>query len=617
MKNIKNIIYIFPLIIGLFSCNDYLDKSPLSDYLSSDFYNSEKSIKQGASGAYQSMYMESGQLPFFTLFDMYTPMGIERADNASVGVGNVNLKNSFVVETHWANFYKGVARCNTVIEGAEPFKDELNDKALQYLSEIRVIRAFHYSYLVSIWGDVLFFTKSVTSEEQKTATRKPWNEIIDYLLDDLESASTNLPWISQEQGRIDKSFALGLRARLALYAGSWYQYGFGMNGIKDEAKAKLYYKIAAETANDIILNSGRKLNPNFTELFDVKGQLGAASRSENILELMYSDQGDTKSHYISFGEQSRMFAQSGRFPTQLLVDTYEMSNGKRIDEAGSGYNPQKPFENRDPRLKQTIYTHGDVIIGNTGGQKHKFQMELFKPTVKSIATDGSISEIPNLDYEGSVAQYGYIHSGVGYLWKKYNHFDEETVYLATYNIPLMRYAEVLLIYAEAKIELNELDPTVVAAIDEVRARSGMPGILTVEASRSGDQAKMRQMVRRERKVELARECGFHFFDMRRWRTGQLENAEKTYGFPLAIKSATEKYPDGYTQVTSDMVPTYGSAGSERDLNDLALYAAFGDKLRARDVSRPTGWDDMYYLWPIPQTERNKAPQLTQNDGYGN
>lgn len=617
MKKAIKILFL-SLAVTFVSCDKYLDKEPLSDYLSSNFYNNEEAIKQGTNAVYQAMYMETSQLPFCTLLDMYTPMGIERADNASVGVNNLDLTTLFTVELHWANFYKGIARCNTVLDGAEPYISTLTDKAKQYLAEIKVIRAMEYHYLVSLFGDVPFFRKSVTAEEQKSAVRKPWIEIVDELIKDIDDAAEYLPWEAKELGRVDKSFALGLKARIALYAGSWNKEGFGKNAVKDPEKATYYFNMAATTAFKIITESGRTLNPNFPELFTRVGQLTAASKKEILFSLVYSDQAAKKTHYQSFGETSRIFGQSGRFPTQLLVDCYEMNNGKRIDEAGSGYDPKKPFVNRDPRLKWTVYTHHDTIIGNSGSKKVKFLAELYNPKTKSFDAAGNVTLIDNLDYSSSVAQYGYIQSGVGYGWKKYNHFDDETVYLASYNVILMRYAEILLTYAEAKIELGEIDNSVYNAINEVRGRVNMPGILTVDPSRAGNQAKLRQIVRRERKVELARESGLHFFDMRRWRTGALENAEKTYGFPLATGVDASKgiYPDGYDQVTPDMVPSYGAAGSDRDLNDLASYAAFGEKLRSRDADRPKNWDDRYYLWPIPRTERNKAPQLTQNEGYG-
>lgn len=613
MKLITKTIIGLCLIAGFTSCDDYLDKEPLSDYLSSNFYNNEAAIKQGTNGSYQSIYMESSQLPFCTLYDMYTPMGIERADNSGIGINNANLESSFIVETQWANFYKGVARCNTVLEGSAPYIDGLSDRAKQYVAEVKVIRATHYHYLTSLFGDVPYFTKSVTEEERKSVARTPWNEIVDNLIQDLDDASAFLPWQTNELGRIDKSYALGLKARIALYAGSWCKEGFGKAGTKDAAKAAYYFDIAAKTSQKIIAESGRALNPNFNDLFTRSGQLTADSKRENIFAIAYSDQASRKYHYQSFGEIARTVGgQSGRFPTQLLVDTYEMANGKRIDEAGSGYDPKNPFANRDPRLKMSIYTHKDRIIANNGGVKLNIVMELYKPQTLSFDAAGNSTSITNLDYTGSVAQFGYIQSGVGYLWKKYNFFDDEIVSEPTYNILLMRYAEILLIYAEAKIELNEADASVRSAINEVRDRVGMP------PTTLADPIKLRQLVRRERKVELAREAGLHFFDMRRWRTGALENAEKTYGYPIAtgVNAATNTYPDGYSQATPDMVPTYGTTGSERDLNDLALYAAYGSKLRQRDADRPKNWDDKFYLWPIPQTERNKAPWLTQNDGYG-
>lgn len=618
MKKAIKIICVMFAIANLSSCKSYLDKEPLSDYLSSNFYNNEEAIKQGTNGVYQGIYMETSQLPFFTLYDMYTPMGVERADNASIGVGNVDLTTVFTVELQWANFYKAVGRCNTVLDGAEPYFSTLSDKAKQYLAEIKVIRAMNYHYLVSLYGDVPFFSKSVTPEEQVSAVRKPWMEIVDVLLKDLDDAAIYLPWEAKELGRVDKSFALGLKSRIALYAGSWNKEGFGKSATKNTSKASYYFDIAAKTSYKIITESGRSLNPIFPDLFTRVGQLTSASKKEILFSLIYSDQTSKKTHYQSFGETSRIFGQSGRFPTQLLVDSYEMNNGKRIDEKGSGYDPKKPFVSRDPRLKWTIYTQKDTIIGNSGGRKLKFLFELFNPKTRSYDAAGNFTLIDNLDYSSSVAQYGYIQSGLGYSWKKYNHFDDESVDLASYNILLMRYSEILLTYAEAKIELNQIDNSVYSAINDVRARVKMPGILTVDPSRNGNQSKMRQIVRRERKVELARESGIHFFDMRRWRTGALENAEKSYGFPLAtgVDAAKGIYPDGYDQVTPDMVPTYGQAGSDRDLNDLGLYSAYGSKLRSRDVDRPKNWDDRYYLWPIPRTERNKAPWLTQNEGYG-
>ncbi len=598
---------------------DYLNREPLSDYLSSNFYNNEGAIAQGANGCYQMLKLNhygSSSIPLSVLWDMYTPLGIERADNSSIGIGSVDLRNNFAIELTYANLYTAVARCNSVLTGAAPYYNDLSDKSKQYLSEIRVLRAHYNILLVSLFGDIAYFDKPVTIEQQKSVTRTPWPVVVDAIIKDLDEATLNLPWQATEFGRVDKSVAFGLKARVALYGASWNKFGFGKDAVVDQTKATAYFRIAADAAKKVMDESGRSLANNYNDLFTRVGQLKADVKRENMMYMMFSDFGDKNYHYQSFGEHVRMIGQSGRFPTQQLVDTYETNNGKRIDQLGSGYNPKKPFENRDPRLKYTIYTQGDTLIGNTGSNKRKFLMEVYNPLTKSFDAQNNITLIDNADYKGSVAPFGYVQSGVGFAWRKYNHFDDEASSQATYNIMIMRYAEILLTYADAKIELGELDATVTDAIDKVRARVGMPGILIAEPTRAGNQAKMRQIVRRERKVELIKES-VYFFDMRRWRTAAVQNSEPTYGYPLAIgvNTATNTYPNGYDQVTPDMVPSFGAPASERDLNDVPSYTAYAAKLRMRDRDRR--WEDRFYVWPIPQTELNKQPSLGQNLGYGN
>ena len=602
-------------------CADYLDKEPMSEYLSSDFYNNEGAIKQGANGCYQRLKMNHysfSTIPASVLWDMYTPFGIERADNSSIGVGNLELRTNYTVEFTWATLYTSVARCNTVLDGAAPYYSSLNDQARAYLAEVKVLRAHFYIQLVSLWGDIPYFENSVTDEQRKSVERTPWRTVVDNVMKDLDEAAELLPWQATEWGRVDKAVALGLKARIALYAGSWCKWGHGKSGAKDATAATTYFTAAADAAKRVINESGRDLANNYADLFTRTGQMKEDVKSETLLFMMFSDAGEKDYHYMSLGEQCRMIGQSGRFPTQQLVDTYEMKNGKRIDEEGSGYNPTKPFISRDPRLTETVYVHHDTIIGNTGANKMKFLMELFNPQTKSWDEEGNELMIDNKDYSGSVAQYGYAQSGVGFAWKKYNHYDDESSAQPTYNILILRLAEVFLTYAEAKIELGELDATVVNAIDRVRARVGMPGILSVDPTRDGDQAKMRQIVRRERKVELAKES-LMLFDMRRWRVAAIQNAEPTYGYPQpdGVDASKGIYPDGYeTKADADMIPSYGEPGSERDMNDIASYADLAEKynLRVRDKSR--SWNDAHYLWPSPQTERNKCPWLKQNDGYG-
>lgn len=155
------------LSLGIAGCSDYLDKEPMSEYLSSNFYNNDGAIAQGANGCYQRLLMDhsnTSSIPYCILWDMYTPYGIERADNSSIGVGNIELRTNFTVEQTWSILYTSVARCNSVLDGAKPFYNELSDKAKTYLAEIQVLRSHYYIQLVSLWGDIPYFTSAVTEE---------------------------------------------------------------------------------------------------------------------------------------------------------------------------------------------------------------------------------------------------------------------------------------------------------------------------------------------------------------------------------------------------------------------------------------------------------------------
>lgn len=615
-------IYIVGLLLMtiMSGCDNYLDRQPKSEYLAGNFYNTEAAIRQGANGVYEKVYMQfNGSIPAQTLFDMYTAMGIERQVDNSIGAGGA-MATSFIWEQLWADLYTSIARAHTVLDGAKPYYDVLraeseDTKAFRHLAEIRILRAYYYYHLINLFGDVPFFTKQVTREEWKTATRTPVDDILTFLFEDIEEAAEELPWrykLEEDWGRVDKSFALGIKARLALNAGSICK----ANNEIDKANA--YFRIAVDASDRIIKYSGRDLAPDYHSLFTKVGQMTADAKSENIFQLMYggaADDAAKKTHYISWGEYSRNIGQSGRFPTQLLLDTYEMANGKRIDEPNSGYDPKKPFENRDKRLKETIYTHGSECIGTIDGStKIKFMINVYFDKTTFYKADGSSEQRANLDRNSNVSQYGFAESGVGYLWRKYNYYDDERASAPTYNYVIMRFAEILLTYAEAKIELNEIDGTVYDAIDRVRKRVGQPTLLSVDPSRANNQDKMRQIVRRERKVELMEE-GHHFYDLRRWRIGDLENEYPTYGFPvLANVDKLSLNVDSYALATPDMVPSYGEAGSRRDLNDMAVYEAYGNKLRTRDTKRY--WLDAFYLSPISLAERTKAPQITNNPGYG-
>lgn len=600
----KKIIHTIALLITFslltISCEDFLDKEP-NDYSSSGFYKSEAAVKDGVSGVYNGVYIDLGyNAPYIAVLDHWTGIAVERAENSSIGAGGALNPDNGSVLTWWTKLYAIIARSNSVLKGSEPFLENLAGKSKQYLAEVRVLRAYAYYNLISTYGDVPFFTEPVTVEQYTVSSEKK-EVILDFILSDLELAAADLPWIALDRGRVDKSFAYGLKARAALLGGSLNYAG----------KAKEYFKTSAAAAN--LVMGQRALANNFEDLFNKTGQLKADVRNEMIFELMYSDQGAKKFHMIGFGQVSRIYGQTGRHPTRVLADTYECIDGKRIDESPL-YNPKDPSMNRDPRFNSTLWMHGDTIRGNTKGTddgRIMFIADVYNPTTKFYNFTTKVWEVKvNADINSGAAWTSFANAGLGYLWKKFANETEENISNQTCNVPVMRYAEVLLTYAEAKIELGELDNSVYDAINKVRNRSKMPN---VSADRLGNQEKMRQLVRRERKVELILE-GLHFVDMRRWKIGDLENEGPSYGYPLAVTKNEAGYitSGGYQDATQSMIPNFKKT-SRHDLNDIASYESFKEKLKVRDKNR--FWNDKFYLFPIPQTEKDRNDNLQQNPDY--
>ncbi len=636
-KIINNISILVVLAMIIASCSDFLDREP-TDYSTKGFYKSEEAIRDGAAGVYNLVYNQDlggwgYNVPFTVYSDHFTPYALERAENSTIGAGTIN-PDLAAVSSLWNRLYVWIARANGVIDGSKDYIDGLSDRAKQYHSEVRVLRAFAYYYLIATWGDAMFYTAPVTVDQYQDA-RTDKTVILDFILDDLEAAAEYLPWTATDRGRVDKAVAYGLKARAALLGGS-LNYG---------GKGSTYFATAAAAAQKVI--GQRALAGKFDDLFNITWPAKADVRNEMLFEMMYSSIGGSiMGHATGFGQGSRNTVQTGRHPAMILADTYECIDGLRIDESPL-YDPKHPQKKRDPRFHSTLWMHGDSVTLNNGAVVTQI-LDAYADT--TLFYDYGKKEWywrANWDVNAAAhaaAWASFCNAGSGYIWAKFTNETAEALSGTgqSCNIPIMRYAEVLLSYAEAKIELNELDQSVYDAINAVRTRAGMPG---VSADRIGNQQKMRQLVRRERKVEFALE-GLHFVDVRRWGIGDLLNETPSYGHPfpwlsqasmwleanrpgvyvpgmtvqqlttklkeLGITIPPQAFVDGYTLVTPDMVPNFKKT-DRHDLNDIANYDAYKEKLKVRDLNR--NWKDAYNLWPIPQIERTRNPNLTQNPGY--
>jgi len=260
------------------------------------------------------------------------------------------------------------------------------------------------------------------------------------------------------------------------------------------------------------------------------------------------------------------------------------------------FDPHEPFKNRDPRLAETIVPFGSNFLG------YEYDPNPEKLEVMNYNT-GEL--VKNNDTRAN-AQYA---SFDGLVWKK--GIDEtwlQNGFKVSQDVIYLRYAEILLTYAEAKIELNQIDQSVIDALNEVRARAyGVDKADTsaYPAFKITDQAKLRGQLRTERRMELAKEH-MRYTDIIRWRIAEKVMKQKTYGM---------HYP------ASDCIAYVVSQGDwfwafapDVDENGCADFTA----LEAANKCMPLAeraWDDRQYLWPIPTSEITINPNMTQNPGY--
>ncbi|WP_266202732.1 RagB/SusD family nutrient uptake outer membrane protein [Pontibacter kalidii] len=564
MKN--KFLYIAGLCASLTfmsGCESFLEKEPLDSPAQGTFLNNENAVNVSLNALYRSVNWDYGLVPYQSATDAWADIAILRAND--LGEGTFDTYNSHPANL-WRNAYVTIQRANTILDGMEPHKNKIPVAAYNRMqAETRILRAWAYHYLAFMFGDAPLITKTLTTEEFKTQVRTPKAEIIAFIYKELDEAGSMLDWAPTERGRVSRAVAMGLKARTALY--------------------NKEYTLAKAAAKEVIDDAGLQLNPKFQDLFTRSGQKPNAG-GEIMFEILYTDAEVSSRTNLPLGNAARASGgQSGRFPSQRLVDAFEAKDGKRIDES-EVYDPQKPRENRDLRLKYTVAMPGDTVSMNLV----TFVFDIYNNTTSFRNADGSWMVKSNADFDNP---FGPAKSGVGYLWSKYTMTDENA-FQSRVSFILMRYAEILLTYAEASIESNTIDEATIEAINQLRSRAKQP---PVPVEIQNDQNELRELIRRERTVELAVE-GFRWFDIRRWDIADLVMPGKVVGIS---KSGTDLPP----------VPNFKTT-PEHDLNSIPDYSGQLDQRYTRETRF---WDPKLMLLPVPQAERDINSKLTQNNGW--
>lgn len=523
MKRIYIAIALYSTLL-VSSCNpDLLDTSPDNKYTESNFWETEAAANAALTGIYATL----------TYDGLYggdaTPLWEEGASpNAfcysggtqgfdAIGRGQQSASTGGVISARWKQAYQGIGRANTFLEriGEVGLDENLRNRME---GEAHFLRALYYFTLATYYGGVPIILTSPDPASQKDLPRNDRNEVIQQVLADIELAAEKLPirHTGGDVGRATKGAALALKSRVLLYEASPLL-NPDNNPEKWQAAAS-----AAKAVIDLATEAGYSLFDNYRELF--------LPQNENNREVIFDVQFLFPDEGHSFDLINSQY--NSNAPLQDLIDAYEMQNGLPINDPNSGYHAETPYENRDPRLYATIVFPGDTFKG--------------KPVTAS-----------------TFAQ-------TGYAMKKYAIYDKETPPAdkadlksgqSETNFILLRYADILLMYAEA---LNEYSPNhidITTYLNQVRARVGMPSIST-----GLGQSQMREIIRKERRIELAGEA-LYCNDVRRWKIAEV------------VMNAPIKNWKNQTLETRKF-------DAERD-----------------------------YWWPIPQGELDLNPNLTQNPKY--
>ena len=538
----KKIFSFSLLVLALSGCKK-LDLAPSDRYTELTFWQLDDNVNNALNNIYNSIYTSN---PYFyneALSDnAYTRLGISAGNVDAISSGSFTVDlNRF--SSDWAYYYAGIKSCNIFLGNVD--KNTTLSAAIRdrMKAETRFIRAWHYFNLMKWWGDVPLLKEDITADQAKTMPRTPRADVLTFITDELDAAAAALPtrdqYTAADNGRITKGAALALKARVLLYEGD---------------RMADVVTICEQLMNDQAQNGTYSLYGSYEDLFKSSSKYN----SEVIFDLEYVLNTRMWGDYIDFAPLSVGARSNNLAPTQELVDSYIMTNGKAITDAGSGYDENNPYVNRDPRLSATV-VYDQFVWKNADGSTQKIYI---KPGSSPAGQEQN-------EYKASGQG-----TATGYYWRKY--WDPVSVPTLQFgsNLILIRYAEVLLMYAEAKNSLGQMSSDVWdKTIKALRQRAGFTDAGALDFPGAG--ADLTSIIRNERRSEFALE-GLRIDDIRRWKMAETV----MNGWAHGARYGDPAVDNGYLRA----------------------------QLRTFDKNK-------HYLWPIPSSELVKDSKLTQNPNY--
>lgn len=554
MNRIFGFSLLTAILIPMASCS--LNMEPESTMTDAAYWKTEGDLRGACNRFYEQM---NGNNDLGTGFshDYRSDELSNKGTANSISAGSWTIPST---DGAWTDAYWRIFIANNILEKA-PKADVSEEVLNKYLAEARFFRAFFYFELVKKYGDVPLLLKAIndTKDPDIMMPRTPRAEVIAQVYDDLEFAVKWLPDIdhTDKWGRASSDAALAMIVRVGLYEGTHAK--FHNTGI--DSKANL--KKSIEAAEKIIASGRFELYPDFSGLFQLEAE--GRGNKENIFIKEYGPNGAaTTTHGNSRAMENTVAL------TRNMVDLFLYADGLPREKSPLTVSPETSYDDiftdRDPRLAMTIY------------------------------------RIDEEAYKGAFKPFGFV---TGYSLKKGFSLEQwNTNHKEYVDKMIIRYAEVLLSYAEALYEYNDQisDSQLDMTVNAVRRRAGMPAMLT-NAFIAQNGLDMREEIRRERTVEFIDE-NKRYDDIIRWKI-----AEKV----LPVDMIGAKFTD--------------EAGRQRE--DYASYLTEGGMVNGK--VRYGSEDDMYviefaedrrfdpakdYLYPVPLYEiAQSGNAVTQNPGW--
>jgi hypothetical protein len=596
---------VIAVLLVLQSCRkDLLKQEPTTDLAAAAFWKTEADATYALLGAYAATRPVFDRDYYLEGHGEYTRVRGTSATNGNLQRGDAYQGADYNPTGYGDNFdkyyrylYGAVNHANYVIENVNRMLVEGNSAdpaALETIvGEARLLRGMVYFRLISMWGDVPYISSVVTENNQVAQlARLPIGQVKDSIMEDLTYAFDKLP-AKAPLGRASKPAALAFRGKLQLYWASWNRFGWPeLEGFTPDASAATAaYTSAAADFKSVIDDFGLTLYmngdpgeiddlgkadklPNYYHLFTPK----ANGNSEMIMVFTHGGTGTGQGEELmrDFSGRSHEGSQCWVSPRFELADRYQLlSTGDFAPELlpmnpsnnpaarttpNSAVNPES-YLDRDYRMKATIQWDFEMSIGMASLASTGFVPFIYQTWAQPVMINGVRYISYNTDGTNS-----------GYVFRKFvRNYAGQGRSDGDFAWPVMRLADVYLMYAEATNEVLGPQADAIDLVNKIRQRGNLPPLT---GAKTGTKTDFFDAIEQERIVELVAE-GHRGFDLRRWRA-----IEKVWGAP-------------------------GSAGVWRrdtfGANQQRYYQNASDRVYEEN-----------YIFRIPPEERDRNPNLTQN-----